>query len=166
MSTPSESAFVRARVEALGLAPHPEGGWYREVYRSAAQLALPRGRRSLLTVIDFVLPPGGFSAWHVVRSDEVWAWHAGDALELHMLDDAGGHRCVRLGPDFAAGEQAVAVVPAGVWQAARATGPVGVQVSCAVAPGFDFGDFRIAERAALEAHLPAHSALIRAFTRV
>ena len=86
--------FVRSRVESLGLSPHPEGGFYREVYRSDAVLPLPRGKRTLLTVIHFVLPPGGFSAWHVVRSDEVWTWAAGDVVWLHRLDDTGKHSVV------------------------------------------------------------------------
>lgn len=153
------------RVATLGLQPHPEGGWYREVYRSAATLPLPRGSRSLLTLIDYVLEPGGFSAWHVVRSDEVWCWHAGDGLELHTLDDAGVHRVARLGPALAAGERPSAVVPAGLWQAARCGGTVGAHVSCAVAPGFDFADFRMAARAELMARHPQHADLVKALTR-
>ncbi len=166
MSTPTESEFVRGRVAALGLRAHPEGGWYREVYRSAATLPLPRGSRSLMTTIDFVLPPGAHSTWHVVRSDECWVWHAGDPLELHQLDDAGHHARVRLGPDFAGGEVASCVVPAGVWQAARPVGAVGAHVCCVVAPGFDFADFRVADARALAAAHPEHEALIATFCRV
>lgn len=166
VSTRTESTFVRDRVAALGLAPHPEGGWFREVYRSSATLGLPRGTRSLLTLIDYVLGPGSFSAWHVVRSDEVWSWHAGDVIELHTLDDAGVHRVQRLGPGLVDGERAAVVVPAGLWQAARCVGAVGVHVTCAVAPGFDFADFRMAERTTLLARHPEHADIIATLTRV
>ena len=157
--------FVRSRVESLGLSPHPEGGFYREVYRSYAVLPLPRGKRTLLTVIHFVLPPGGFSAWHVVRSDEVWTWAAGDVVWLHRLDDTGKHSVVELGGDFTRGETVVAVVPAGLWQAAECLSATGAHVTCAVAPGFDFADFRMGGRDELAARFPQHRALVERLTR-
>lgn len=157
--------FVRARVEALGLLPHPEGGFYREVYRSDAVLPLPRGKRSLLTVIHFVLAPLGFSAWHVVRSDEVWAWAGGDVVRLHRLDDTGRHSVVELGGDFGRGETVVSVIPAGLWQAAECPGRTGAHVTCAVAPGFDFADFRMGGRDELVTKFPEHRALVERFTR-
>lgn len=152
-------------MEALGLLPHPEGGFYREVYRSDAVLPLPRGKRSLLTVIHFVLPPGGFSAWHVVRSDEVWAWAAGDVVRLHRLDDTGRHSVVELGGDFRCGETVVSVIPAGLWQAAECRGDSGAHLTCTVAPGFDFADFRIGGRDELTAKFPHQRALVQRLTR-
>ncbi len=160
--TESTSEFVRSRVEALGLMPHPEGGWYREVYRSGSTLPLPRGERSLLTVIHYVLPPGGFSAWHRVRADEGWTWVGGDPIELHQLRESGEHRVATL--SGALPEGPTAVVPAGDWQAASTTGTLGAHAICTVAPGFDFRDFRMATRRELLARFPHHGALVERFT--
>jgi predicted cupin superfamily sugar epimerase len=122
--------------ELLGLAPHPEGGWYRETWRSGPE-SVPDGYpgpRAAATVIYFLLTPGEESAWHRVRSDEVWLWHRGGPLTV--LD--GGD-----GPDLAAGQVPQHVVPGGRWQAARPAGDSEVLVSCVVAPGFDFADFTL-----------------------
>src|SRR5215468_1573398 len=109
--------------EQLDLAPHPEGGWYRETWRSPVSLQ-PEGydgQRSAATAIYFLLQPGERSRWHIVRSDELWLWHAGSSLVL-QLGGAGGEpaeeRAVVLGADVAAGQQPQAVVPGGVWQRA------------------------------------------------
>lgn len=130
-------------MEALELAPHPEGGFYRETFRSPARVAHPGGgERAALTSILFLLPAGAFSAWHRVRSDEVWYHHEGGPLALHLLDDAG-HRSITLGA-AADGHAPHAVVPAGTWQAARPLAPRHVLCGCTVAPGFDFADFVLA----------------------
>ncbi|WP_433600883.1 cupin domain-containing protein [Nocardia sp. CA-135953] len=125
---------------ALGLEPHPEGGWYRQTWRSAAEFT-PEGYpgpRASATAIYFLLMPGEKSAPHTVRSDEVWLWHRGGALAL----DIGGEEVV-LGPDAEHGQVLQAVVPGGVSQAARPADDEYVLVSCVVAPGFDFADFRL-----------------------
>src|SRR5690349_16793956 len=109
---------ARALADLLELQPHPEGGLYREVFRSTLTLPLPRGARATCTAIWFLLPADTFSALHRVRSDEVWNHHDGDPVDLHLLDDTGAHSVARLGHDYAAGETSLAVVPAGVWQAA------------------------------------------------
>ncbi|MDG4767018.1 cupin domain-containing protein [Solwaraspora sp. WMMD406] len=145
------SQIVRPELaEQLDLAPHPEGGWYRETWRSAHEF-VPDGYggvRQAATAIYFLLQPGERSRWHVVRSDELWLWHSGGALTVR-LGGAGDQpadppveRC--LGPDVAAGQHPQLVVPGGVWQAATPAGPEPVLVSCVVAPGFDFTDFRLA----------------------
>ena len=162
MTGDRSSEFVRERVAALGLEPHPEGGFYREIYRSAATLPLPRGTRNLMTVIHFVLPPGAVSAWHLVRADEAWCHLAGDPLELHRVNDAGSHDVVHLGAG-PGGASAAAVVPAGVWQAAKCAGAVGSHVVCTVAPGFDFRDFAMADADALSARFPALAGVLRQF---
>ncbi|MBW8486215.1 cupin domain-containing protein, partial [Actinomadura parmotrematis] len=136
-----------ATAELLDLLPHPEGGWYRETWRAgpASTPAGYPGERAAATGIYFLLPPGEESIWHAVRSDEVWLWHAGGPLTLLLGGD--GDRpdtadAVALGPDLAAGQVPQQVVPAGHWQAARPAGDREVLVSCVVAPGFDFADFR------------------------
>ncbi|MFI9410296.1 cupin domain-containing protein [Nocardia gamkensis] len=125
---------------ALDLAPHPEGGWYRETWRSPVEFT-PEGYpgpRAAATAIHFLLLPGEQSAPHTVRSDELWLWHRGGPLAL----DIGGE-VVILGPDVERGQALQAVVPGGVSQSARPVGAEYVLVSCIVAPGFDFADFRL-----------------------
>lgn len=132
-------------IATLGLIPHPEGGHYGELYRSAATV-LPadgRGQRASLTTIYFLLTRTAVSRWHRVQSDEVWHFYEGAALDLWMAspdwEQVSRHR---LGP--LDGEQRPAwSVPAGCWQAARSTGPYSL-VGCTVGPGFDFLDFALA----------------------
>jgi predicted cupin superfamily sugar epimerase len=138
-----------ALAAALGLAPHPEGGWYRETWRSGVS-SIPDGypgARASATAIYFVLGPGEESSWHRVRSAELWLWHAGGPLVLRLGGDGErpGDRPVELslGPDVAAGECPQAVVPPGTWQSARPMGDAEVLVSCVVSPGFDFADFEL-----------------------
>jgi predicted cupin superfamily sugar epimerase len=137
-----------ALAERLDLAPHPEGGWFRETWRSAVVFS-PEGYdgpRSAATAIYFLLHPGERSRWHVVRSDELWFWHHGGALELRL--GGAGERpstgeMVLLGGDVEAGQQPQVHVPGGVWQTAAPAGESPVLVSCVVAPGFEFADFRL-----------------------
>jgi predicted cupin superfamily sugar epimerase len=126
------AAEVRA---ALQLAPHPEGGWYRETWRD--EPAEP-GKRGAATVILFLLSEGEASAWHRVDANEIWLWHAGAALDLDIAEGASV-QTIRLG----AGLNFQAVVPAFAWQAARSTGAWSL-VSCIVAPAFDFAGFELA----------------------
>ncbi|WP_214412947.1 cupin domain-containing protein [Sphaerisporangium fuscum] len=133
--------------EALGLLPHPEGGWYRETWRTSVGFEPPGygGPRRSATGIYFLLQPGEESVWHVVRSDEVWFWHRGGPLTLVLGgtgERPGAERSVTLGPGVENGEVPQALVPAGTWQAARPAGGEAVLVSCVVSPGFDFADFR------------------------
>ncbi|WP_054816616.1 cupin domain-containing protein [Nocardia arizonensis] len=125
---------------ALDLAPHPEGGWYRETWRTTITFA-PEGypgERASATGIYFLLMPGERSAPHTVASDEVWLWHRGGPLIL----DIGGEEIV-LGPEVEHGQVPQAIVPAGTSQAARPAGDEYVLVSCIVSPGFDFADFHM-----------------------
>jgi uncharacterized protein len=126
-------------VRLLGLAPHPEGGFYRETFRAAPE----EGKRGASTAIYYLLRRGEISAWHRADADEVWHHYAGAPLEL-MLSPGGGERStVRLGADLAAGERPQAVVPAGVWQSARSLGEWTL-VGCTVAPAFQFSGFEMA----------------------
>lgn len=163
-------------ITALGLVPHPEGGFYRETFRSPIrvkpdpeggwpQRKEPAARRNASTAIYFLLPAGSFSAWHRVTSDEVWHHYAGDPLELHQLDQRTGHSVERLGPDVHAGQAPQVVVPAGTYQAAIAVGPRFALCGCTVAPGFDFADFSMPTRNQLLSAFPAARAIIEALTR-
>ena len=129
---------VDAIIEALGLEPHPEGGWFAETWRAPAAA----GERAASTAIYFVLRRGERSHWHTVDADEIWLHHAGAPLMLRATDGARIDEHL-LGSDLAAGQRPQAVVPAGAWQSAATTG-AWTLVSCVVAPGFDFAGFELA----------------------
>ena len=134
--TPS-AADIIARLE---LKPHPEGGHYRETFRDPR---VDANGRAVSTAIYFLLARGERSHWHRIDAVEAWHYYAGSALNLQIADDIG-QRCIRLGPDLAAGEVPQAIVPAQAWQAAESTGEWTL-VGCTVAPGFDFAKFELAE---------------------
>ncbi len=143
---------AQAVVRRLGLMPHPEGGFYRETFRSPLTLDLPDGRRrAASTAIHYLLPSGARSTWHRLASDEVWHHYGGGALHLHLLG-TGTRRLDQSAPQ--------AVVPAGVWQAAEPEGEA-VLCGCTVAPGFDFADFELGREETLVAAYPDQEALIR-----
>lgn len=133
----------------LDLAPHPEGGWYRETWRSDLTLGQPAlppeytGPRSAGTAILFLLMPGQQSAWHTVRSAELWFHHRGSPLLLEVGAEQASATRNLLGSDVAAGEQAQFVVPPGHWQRAVPRDAEPALVSCVVVPGFDFADFAL-----------------------
>jgi predicted cupin superfamily sugar epimerase len=131
---------VAELIRMLELAPHPEGGHYREIFRSERRVSADGDDRSALTSIYFLLTAGEHSAWHVVRSDEAWHFYEGEPLELLVVDpETMDLRRLILGP-AAPGEKPVAVVPAGHWQAARPLGAFAL-AGCSVGPGFEFEDF-------------------------
>ena len=150
----------------LGLVPHPEGGFFREMWRSPVVLGdPPQGTpRSASTAIYFLLPAGTFSAIHRVASDEVWHHYDGDPVELHVFEGRV-HQVHRLGKDLARGDRPQHVVPAGAWQAAVPLGPRWSLCGCTVAPGFDFADFQMPPREQLLRLLPDHSPLVHRLTR-
>jgi predicted cupin superfamily sugar epimerase len=128
----------------LGLHPHPEGGFFRETFRDPGGLAVPSGDRGASTAIYYLLRDGEISAWHRVRdAAEVWHHYAGAPIDLTLSLDGRSVEALRLGSDLAAGERPQAVVPAGVWQTARAVGGWAL-VGCTVAPGFEFSSFEMA----------------------
>ncbi len=143
------SARADELVRTLGLVPHPEGGHYAEVFRSAVRVQTARGERSALTTIDFLLRAGECSAWHRVRSDEVWHLLEGGPLVLWLLP-----------PDLSRVDRVELarvrrhVVPADWWQAAEPAGDF-AYVGASVGPGFEFADFSFGrDDAALRAALP------------
>lgn len=150
-------------IDCYRLQPHPEGGWYREVYRSEhllGALAGYPGERTALTAIYFLLAAGDFSAFHRVRSEEAWVHLAGAPLELVLLGEEPG--IVPLAP--AGYGEALVVVPRDMLQAARSLGDF-TFAACLVAPGFDFADFEIPSRDDLLLTFPQHEVLVRRFTR-
>lgn len=155
-------------IKKLNLQPHPEGGYYRETFRSPLILNnLPHGgQRNASTTIYYLLPAGMFSALHRVRlADEVWHHYDGDPVELHLITDAGVYSVVRLGKNLDAGEVPQVVVPANVWQAAVPEGSAYSLCGCTVAPGFDFADFEMPSRAELLARFPTQPELITKLTK-
>lgn len=131
-------------IDLLKLKPHPEGGFFREVYRSSHLIHLPddREERRALTTIYFLLVEGDHSCWHQVKSDEVWHFYEGEALELFCVEPgaAAYNRFVVSAVDRI--HRPTAVIPAGSWQAARSMGEYAL-VGCTVGPGFEFKDFRL-----------------------
>ena len=144
---------ARDVIRDLALAPHPEGGWYRELYRSSRRVTTEQGSRSAMTTIYYLLEHRQLSRWHSVAADETWHFYAGAPLELFAYDSTAGTliRHLLCAPASTAGAgEPVAVIPSGVWQAARSLGEYSL-LGCSVAPGFEFADFR------LIATLPGHA---------
>lgn len=142
----------------LGLAAHPEGGWYRETHRSDRAVEWNGATRTASTSILFLLESPGVSRLHRIDADELWYWHAGSDLEIHEIRPTGESIAHRLGP----GGAFQAAIPAGSWFGAKlANAGEWALVGCAVAPGFEFSGFELADAAVLEREFPAHRALIR-----
>ena len=129
-------------VRLLDLAPHPEGGFFRETFRDAA--TLPGTQRACSTAIYFLLPAGVLSRWHKVDAVETWHWYAGAPLKLSIAPPQNGKVIeLRLGSDLTAGDRPQAIVPAGHWQQAESLG-AWTLVGCTVAPAFEFSGFVMA----------------------
>jgi uncharacterized protein len=154
-------------IDALGLTPHPEGGFFRETFRAEVSVQAPFApiARAASTAIYFLLRAGDISAFHCVRSDEVWHHYLGATLELHTIEAFGQHQRVELGSNLLNGERPQWVVPANTWQGARIIGEGFGLFGCTVAPGFDFADFHMPERAELVGLFPELAHLIESFTR-
>ena len=157
-------------IDALEMRAHPEGGFFRETYRSDHLVEVTGDgavrQRNAATGIYFLLEEGNFSAFHKIKSDEMWHFYAGQALEILELKTTGELRCTRLGPDILRGDVHQHVVRANTWFASRvAAGSAFSLVGCTVAPSFDFADFCLAERAALLATFPQHHRVINELTR-
>ncbi len=159
-------------IEKLKLRPHPEGGYYRQTYR--ADLVLPReslphdftGPRAASTAIYFLLEGGNFSAFHRLRSDELWHFCVGAPLTVHMIDERGKYSELLLGNDPEAGQSLQGVVRAGSWFASEVRdGKSFALVGCTVSPGFEFEDFELAKREELSGLYPQHRELIQKLTR-
>jgi uncharacterized protein len=166
----SPAGDAAAVIAALGLDTHPEGGFFRETYRSLDTVETERGPRCAATAIAFLLTPAAPSRFHRLASDELWFWQGGASLELLLLS-AGRPTVERilLGPVGGAARR-MARVPARTWQAARVVSSDAVSgdtwslVSCVVVPGFEYADFTLAEARTLTEDFPAEADLIVALT--
>ena len=140
MARPPQPPDAETMIAALELAPHPEGGWYRETWRADDRFA---NGRAAATAILFLLQAGQRSHWHRVDAGEMWLFQAGRPLSLSMAD-GGPMRTVVLGPDPLAGHVLQQLVPARTWQSAEGPAEGWTLVACVVAPGFDFAGFELA----------------------
>ena len=163
---------ARYWIERLQLEAHPEGGYFRQTYRSdvvIAREALPlgfTGGRAASTAIYFLLEGKNCSAFHRLRSDEVWHFYVGAPLVVDVIAPSGTHSSILLGNDLEEGQVPQAVVPAGCWFASHvADWKSFAVVGCTVAPGFDFEDFEMGKRAELVATYPQHRDVIEKLTR-
>jgi uncharacterized protein len=160
-------------IRKLQLEAHPEGGYFRQTYKAELQLpkaALPAGfagSRAASTAIYFLLEQEHFSAFHRLRSDEMWHFYVGEPLAVHVIDPEGNYSTIVLGSNPEAGQVLQAVVRAGCWFASHVSDwKFFAVVGCTVAPGFDFDDFEMAQREELVARYPQHRNLIERLTRL
>lgn len=151
-------------IALLSLAPHPEGGHFRETYRSERRVTRETDGRgcSASTAIYYLLRGKERSTWHRIRADEMWHFHDGTPLRIHVLEPDGALTTLRLGhPLRHEGASFQALVPAGRWFAAECEDAGGYSlVGCTVAPGFEFDEFEIGDARVLAQHWPAHRELI------
>jgi predicted cupin superfamily sugar epimerase len=159
-------------ITRYALLPHPEGGWYKETYRSSEyirEVGLPerfRGARAFATAIYFLLEQGNFSAFHRIKADECWHFYTGDPLLIYVIQMDGSLDIIQLGNDFSEGQSFQYVVPANCWFASRpATGSAFCFSGCTVAPGFEFADFELADAGSLSALYPQHESIIKDLCR-
>ena len=155
-------------IDQLALEKHPEGGYFKEVYRSTEQIVqsvLPSrfsGNRSFSTSIYFLLQGEQVSAFHRIVQDELWHFYTGSSLLVHCLNEQGEHEILRLGSDVQQGDCFQGVVPAGQWFGAEVEDKNSFAlVGCTVAPGFDFADLEMAKCSVLEDKYPQQADLIR-----
>lgn len=148
-------------IKTLNLLPHPEGGYYKETYRSAESIPLKHGKRNHSTAIYFLIEHNNFSAFHKIKSDELWHFYAGDVLEVIEITNSGELKITELGPG-----NFQYCVPAENWFGSRVKqGGSFSLVGCTVAPGFDFADFEMAKREDLIKEHPDYEKIIKELTR-
>ncbi|MFD0962655.1 cupin domain-containing protein [Pseudofulvibacter geojedonensis] len=162
---------VQKIVEKLDLLPHPEGGFYKENYRSSEFIKQPHlpnrfsGDRNFSTAIYFLLTSGNFSAFHRIQQDEVWHFYEGSPLNVHVITPEGNYTKHKVG-HIHQGLQPQLIVPKGCWFASNIDEEDSYTlVGCTVAPGFDFSDFELAVEKDLSKLYPQHSHIINQLTR-
>ena len=159
-------------IKRLNMQQHPEGGWYHEVYRSQLSISeeqLPdryQSNRSVATSIYFLLKGNEVSKFHVLQSDELWYFHAGSPVTIHLLDPTlGSYQTVSMGNSGKENEHLQIIIPAGIIFGATVQDATGFSlVGCMVAPGFDFADFRLCSEEELSAKFPKHTTIIKKLT--
>ncbi|MGE3802576.1 MAG: cupin domain-containing protein [Candidatus Kapaibacterium sp.] len=158
-------------INKLSLIEHPEGGYFRETYRSEHSLhpdALPAGLsggHQLATSIYFLITNDKPSHFHQLKSDELWHFHEGSSITVHTIDVEGEYRELKLGRNVEAGEDFQHIVPSHTWFGATVEEPGGFGlVSCTVVPGFEFSDFELGSRSELLREFPEHQQIIERLT--
>jgi predicted cupin superfamily sugar epimerase len=164
---------IAALVSQHKLLPHPEGGYYRELYRSEGIISSEElapdfnGARNYCTSIYFLLTSSNFSGFHRIKQDEVWHFYHGSPLTVHVIDLEGKYTAHKVGFSLSENLAPQLVVPAGCWFASSVEEENSFAfVGCTVAPGFDFADFELAERETLTQLFPQHAAIIGVLTRI
>jgi predicted cupin superfamily sugar epimerase len=159
-------------IKVLGLKRHPEGGYFKESYRASTKVHAQGfdGKRSASTAIYYLLESGQFSAFHRIKSDEIWHFYAGSPLTIHVLDKEGRYKKVTMGGNRRllqrTSQSFQAVVKSGCWFSASVDRRYSYSlVGCTVAPGFDFRDWETGKRGELVALYPKHKQIIEKFTR-
>ncbi|MEM6766581.1 MAG: cupin domain-containing protein [Bacteroidota bacterium] len=158
-------------ISRLALKPHPEGGYYKQVYKSSEEYVqgLPgryNGSRVFSTSIYFLLTEENFSSFHRLKSDEIWHFYYGSAIRIHLISSEGRYTHIDVGENLEKGQYFQGLIPHNHWFAAEILEKKYGLVGCTVAPGFSFEDFELADRAALIASFPQHEQLITRFTRL
>lgn len=162
---------IKHIIKKLDLKPHPEGGYFRETYRSAGEI-IPEcpgsdyyGKRNFATGIYFLLTSDMFSAFHRIKQDEMWHFYDGSPLELHILSETGKYSTQILGRDLNDGQIPQMVIPGGNWFAATVADANSYTLTgCTVSPGFDFADFELARREEMISRFPQHRKVITKLT--
>ena len=159
-------------IQKYNLQQHPEGGWYRQTYKSNEEIdanALPErfgANRAFSTAIYFLLEKGNFSAFHRIKSDECWHFYTGDPLVIYIIEQNGELKIISLGNDLEKGHSFQYVVPANCWFASRpAPGSEHCFVGCTVSPGFEFEDLELADVTELSVMYPQHKSIIKELCR-
>ncbi len=164
---------IQKIIDRLELQSHPEGGYFKEVYRSDGSITEENldegfsGQRNYATSIYFLLTSESFSAFHRIKQDEIWHFYKGSPIKLHIISDVGIYSNTIIGNDIESGQNPQFVVKAKNWFAAEVIDKEAYTlVGCTVSPGFDFNDFELPERDVLISKFPEHSNIITAFTRL
>ena len=159
-------------IKKLDLKPHPEGGYFKETYRSSGEIATDSlgsnysGNRNHSTCIYFLLRSGNFSAFHKINQDEIWHFYDGSPILLHIISESGNYTKHIIGKDVCNGQSPQLIVPGNHWFAAAVINKDDYSLAgCTVSPGFDFEDFTLPKRAELLAKFPQHQQIITALTR-
>lgn len=163
---------IEKLIQKLELQPHPEGGYFKETYRSEGFIPKDSlgkaytGPRNYSTCIYFLLTSDTFSAFHKIQQDEFWHFYKGSSIDLHLISPDGNHSKVVIGNDIENGEIPQFVVPGGYWFGGKVMAKDSYAlVGCTVSPGFDFADFTLAEREKLIQEFPQHKGIIEELTR-
>ncbi|MDJ0645604.1 MAG: cupin domain-containing protein [Flavobacteriaceae bacterium] len=163
---------IKEIIKQLNLQPHPEGGYFKETYRSEGEITIDNletsysGKRNYSTCIYFLLTSNSFSAFHRIHQDEVWHFYKGSPILLHLISKKGDYSNITIGADLTSNQVPQFVVPGGFWFAAEVMDTDSFSlVGCTVAPGFHFDDFELLERDELISKYPQHQEIITKLTR-